>query len=342
MRPSPLKLSPLKLHRSACIAIATSLGVLTALAAPAWAIDVSLNLVYANPADPQSGGTWEVVAKSGGQGIAGLNLWFDGILSAQSTAPRGTVNGSNDAGFGIFQTSLSSGHLNAALGQAPLPPGTNEQSMFYGVGTLQNGAPNYDGKPLTSISIGPHFSSLSGVSNVPWAATPDVFGDATWNSAAKLLAGSFGTGATPAFFSGPGQSNSGTILSSLGTSTTSGSITSDSINAIVRSNLIATTADADYNGDGIVNAADYTVWRNMLGQTGTNLAADGAGPGGPGVPDGLVDRLDYDFWKASFGQTVPGSGSGIGAGVAAVPEASSLAYVILASIFAIWRGRNRQ
>ena len=52
------------------------------------------------------------------------------------------------------------------------------------------------------------------------------------------------------------------------------------------------------------------------------LAADGAGPSGPGMPDGKVDQLDYDFWKANYGQTVPGSGSGAVTGGATVPEPS--------------------
>ncbi len=70
----------------------------------------------------------------------------------------------------------------------------------------------------------------------------------------------------------------------------------------------------DYNDDGVVDAADYTVWRDTLGQTGGNLAADGTGPGG--TPDGVVDTLDYDFWRANYGQS---TGSGALAG-AAVPE----------------------
>lgn len=50
----------------------------------------------------------------------------------------------------------------------------------------------------------------------------------------------------------------------------------------------------DYNGDGMVNVADYTVWRNSLGQTGGGLPADGDG-------SGTVDAADYSFWKQRFG-----------------------------------------
>lgn len=51
----------------------------------------------------------------------------------------------------------------------------------------------------------------------------------------------------------------------------------------------------DYNFDGSVDAADYTVWRDSLGQTGRSLAADGDG-------DGVVGAGDYDVWRLNFGQ----------------------------------------
>ncbi len=51
----------------------------------------------------------------------------------------------------------------------------------------------------------------------------------------------------------------------------------------------------DYNRDGTVNAADYTVWRNALGST-TELAADGNG-------DNLVNEDDYAIWKDHLGLT---------------------------------------
>jgi hypothetical protein len=35
----------------------------------------------------------------------------------------------------------------------------------------------------------------------------------------------------------------------------------------------------DYNHNGVVDTANYTVWRDSLGQTGAGLAADGNGNG---------------------------------------------------------------
>lgn len=62
----------------------------------------------------------------------------------------------------------------------------------------------------------------------------------------------------------------------------------------------------DYNDNGTVDAADYSVWRDTVGST-TDFRADGSGPS-VGVPDGVVDVLDFDFWKANFGNSL-GSGS---------------------------------
>ncbi len=66
----------------------------------------------------------------------------------------------------------------------------------------------------------------------------------------------------------------------------------------------------DYNGDGTVDAADYTVWRDTLGaQVAPFFGADGNG-------DGIVNDADQAVWKAHFGAT---AGGGEGA-LAAVPE----------------------
>lgn len=64
---------------------------------------------------------------------------------------------------------------------------------------------------------------------------------------------------------------------------------------------IIVAIDGDYNADGVVDAADYTVWRDTRGQTGSVLAADGN-------TDGSVNNADYDVWKSHFGDTT-GSGS---------------------------------
>lgn len=74
--------------------------------------------------------------------------------------------------------------------------------------------------------------------------------------------------------------------------------------------LISDGLPGDFNRDGTVDAADYTVWRDQLGQTG-NLAADAN-------EDNVVDTKDYNLWRANFGRTESSAASAL----AAVPEPS--------------------
>ena len=91
----------------------------------------------------------------------------------------------------------------------------------------------------------------------------------------------------------------------------------------------------DYNNDGTVNAADYTVWRDHLGQSFALPNEDST------ATPGTVTVEDYNIWKTNFGHTGGGlvgeasfrTGvvhfvtSGPGAG-AAVPEPSSYALLL--------------
>jgi hypothetical protein len=76
----------------------------------------------------------------------------------------------------------------------------------------------------------------------------------------------------------------------------------------------AASLAGDYNHDGIVDASDYTIWRDSFGQTGSGLAADGDN-------SGAVDQGDYDLWTMHFGEHSPGSGAGSNG---AVPEPATI------------------
>jgi hypothetical protein len=75
----------------------------------------------------------------------------------------------------------------------------------------------------------------------------------------------------------------------------------------------------DYNNSGIVDAADYNVWRDHLGQTFAlpNRSAANSGP---------IATADFSFWKSQFGQHAGSSAGDNGSG--AVPELSSLMLLV--------------
>jgi hypothetical protein len=75
----------------------------------------------------------------------------------------------------------------------------------------------------------------------------------------------------------------------------------------------------DYNSNGVVDAADYTVWRDSLGQAAGSLAND------PnfGVP---IGEAQYNTWRTNFGATLAGSPDPL-----AVPEPCALLLIACAA-----------
>jgi hypothetical protein len=82
----------------------------------------------------------------------------------------------------------------------------------------------------------------------------------------------------------------------------------------------------DYNGDGTVNAADYSVWRDAMTEAETDLLND--------PTPGLVDETDFAYWRAHFGETLGGGAGlpGAASRLAAVPEPAAATLMILAAL----------
>lgn len=91
--------------------------------------------------------------------------------------------------------------------------------------------------------------------------------------------------------------------------------------------IIQQPVDGDYNGDGVVNLADYTVWRDSLGEMGADLPADGNG-------DQTINAADYEFWKERFAANA--AAATINSAV--VPEPASWMAVVLFGIGLGYRG----
>jgi hypothetical protein len=91
----------------------------------------------------------------------------------------------------------------------------------------------------------------------------------------------------------------------------------------------------DYNQDGTVDAADYVVWRSTIGQTGSNLAADGDA-------NGVVDYGDYSVWRANFGSTSPAASPAIASGFAVPEPATGTPCVVAILSILLWNARRRR
>ena len=94
--------------------------------------------------------------------------------------------------------------------------------------------------------------------------------------------------------------------------------------------------DGDYNGNNIIDAADYTTWRDAMTAGATSLTNDHT----PGV----VDESDFTYWRSHFGESL-GAGS---ARSVAVPEPASIVMAAVGSFTLVgalivrkWFGRDK-
>lgn len=87
--------------------------------------------------------------------------------------------------------------------------------------------------------------------------------------------------------------------------------------------------EGDFNNDGMVNLADYTVWRDNLGGDAAVLNGNGSG-------NATVVVEDYSLWKANFG-TSSGGGGPLAATNVPEPRAALLFGIVAAGLAALRR-----
>ncbi len=97
---------------------------------------------------------------------------------------------------------------------------------------------------------------------------------------------------------------------------------------LLASSTFSAGIPGDYNQNGVVDAADYVLWRDQFG-SGTSLPNDDTAG---------VGNDDYTRWRSHFGQTASNS-SGVGS--ATVPEASTFS-LLLVAILCELGGRSRR
>jgi hypothetical protein len=86
----------------------------------------------------------------------------------------------------------------------------------------------------------------------------------------------------------------------------------------------------DYNGNDVLDAADYTVWRDALTAGSSSLLND--------PTPGTVDESDFVYWRDHFGD-VPGSGAGSASAV--VPEPASGLLLLVGAVLLCVTRRGR-
>jgi uncharacterized protein YjbI with pentapeptide repeats len=83
------------------------------------------------------------------------------------------------------------------------------------------------------------------------------------------------------------------------------------------------TLAGDFNGNGVVDAADYTVWRDGLGSTYT--------------------PADYAVWKAHFGESLGSGSAGAAPSHAAAPEPATFVLIVVPMLgLSVCRWRRHQ
>lgn len=82
----------------------------------------------------------------------------------------------------------------------------------------------------------------------------------------------------------------------------------------------------DYNLDGNVDAADYTVWRDSLESSVTRRGA-----GADGDLSGVIDQLDWSVWANNYGST---------SAPTAIPEPATILLIALGGVIVTKRKSN--
>lgn len=95
------------------------------------------------------------------------------------------------------------------------------------------------------------------------------------------------------------------------------------------------TLPGDYDGNGVVDAADFDVWMSSMGETDFSGNADGNG-------NQVIDAADYVIWRKNLGQSWQTiGGSGTGSATTNAPEPSTIGLATLTLLGALGRRPRR-
>jgi hypothetical protein len=174
---------------------------------------------------------------------------------------------------------------------------TNQNCLAANVYFIQDVVPPIDG----DFNSGANWSDglVPSLNPTPPSTVPNIYGiddglSATFFGGSTMLQG-LRVGSADKFHT-LGENHYGRLTMMAGSLGIIGNNTLD----VGRENQTYYPPNGDYNLDSVVDAADYTVWRDTLGSSVT------PGTGADGDNDGTVDQSDYDFWRARFGNVPRG------------------------------------
>jgi autotransporter-associated beta strand protein len=283
--------------------------------------DIDPNLIKGSAT---ASGRLNLTSATGNTYSGGTNI-NAGTLFVANTSGSGTGSGAVTLGgtatnqFGTLMGTGSISGLTTANDFGEIAPGGTTSSQSAGTLTLAGGltlnGSSTANRSLLSFQLGASGNDLLVVGGVNGL---NLAGNTTLNVTAN---GTFSAGTFPLIdydtsFQG--------VLSNLAIGTTPAgflySIVNNTTNTTI--DLVAAPAGVpgDYNGNSVVDAADYVEYRAHLGQT-FQLQNEVSG-----VTPGQVTVEDLTAWKERFGNI--GAGSGLGGG-GAVPEPAAMVLLVL-------------
>jgi hypothetical protein len=264
--------------------------------------------------DRDSGSTWASYANKG-----------SGVDQATAFRAFGTsLDGEGDS----FSVTLENGNVEGRVGLALRSGNVSANPDDYATGArmqlyFQGGDANYsltDGTGTLDTGVG---WSPYGVKVDMLLTGPDTYDLMIWRfDEANDL--------SPQVFNIVGRSLAGggdiDSLALFQYDTTGSGVQSD----VFFNYLSYLTADAiglpgDFNQNGTIDAADYTVWRDAVTAGSTTLPND--------PTPGTVDESDFEYWRAHFGETL-GSGA---SSAAVVPEPATHVMLLIATLAILTR-----